>query len=176
MKSLKEHPHKNQVQFNPQQIIEYCRQKFINILPNPHNRHNPLEPSSSSDSLPINTMYSREEVKQLIRQLSVFLQLVIQNFVLSSDIKIRSQCLKLLNRFKDYLTRDLSEFENMLSNRIKGRLPQYEVDCRQFTKRDLVLRISTQISLYQDPLLFYIYSRVAQEELFCNHSIMMTRE
>ena len=33
-----------------------------------------------------------------------------------------------------------------------------------------------QISLYQDPLLFYIYSRAAQEELFCNHSVMMTRD
>lgn len=123
MKSLKEHPNKNQVQFNPQQIIEYCRQKFINILPNSLSRQNPREPSSSSDSLPINIMYRREEVKQLIRQLSVFLQLVIQNFVLSSDLKTRSQSLKLLSRFRDYLARDLSEFENMLSNRIKGRLP-----------------------------------------------------
>lgn len=176
MKGLKDQSKKNPVQFNPQQIIQYCRQKFINILPNTFNRQHPRQQSSSSDGLPINIMYRREEVKQLIRQLSVFLQLVIQNFVLTSDIKIKSQCLKLLSSFKDYLSRDLSEFENMLSNRIKGRLPEYEVDCRQFTKRDLVLRIPPQISLYQDPLLFYIYSRGAQEELFCNHSIMMTRE
>jgi hypothetical protein len=50
----------------------------------------------------------------------------------------------------------------MLNSRIRGKLPDYEIDCKSFVKRDVVLRIPPQISLYQDPLLFYIYSRVAQ--------------
>lgn len=174
MKAGKQAPEKGTPQFSPDKIIEYCRQKFINIIPNTLNRQQ-VRPASSSESLPINIMYRKEEVKQLIRQLSLFLQLVIQNCVLTSDLKIRSECLKLINSFRDFLSRDLSEFENLLCSRIKGRLPEYEVDCRQFTKREVVLRIPPQISLYQDPLLYYIYSRVAQEELFCNHSIMMTR-
>lgn len=161
MKAGKQPPQKGPPQFSPDKIIEYCRQKFINILPNTFNRQQ-SRPQSSSDSLPINIMYRKEEVKQLIRQLSLFLQLVIQNCVLTSDLKIRSECLKLINSFRDFLSRDLSEFENLLCSRIKGRLPEYEVDCRQFTNRDVVLRIPPQISLYQDPLLFYIYSRVAQ--------------
>jgi hypothetical protein len=77
----------------------------------------------------------------------------------------------LLGRFRDYLARDLEYFENILTNRTKGRLPDYEVDCKAFIKKDIILRIPPQISLYQDPLLFYIYSRIAQEELFCNHSM-----
>jgi hypothetical protein len=59
----------------------------------------------------------------------------------------------------------------VLTNKTKGRLPDYEIDCRAFMRKDIVLRIPPQISLYQDPLLFYIYSRTAQEELFCNHSV-----
>jgi hypothetical protein len=107
-------------------------------------------------------MYRREEIKQVIRQLSIFLQLVIQNCVLTSDPKIRTECLKLLGNFRNYLCRDLEEFENMVSSRIKGKLPEYEVDCKPFLKKDVTLRIPPQISLYQDPLLFYIYDRAAQ--------------
>lgn len=35
--------------------------------------------------------------------------------------------------------------------------------------RSIDLKIPPQVSLYQDPLLFYIYTRFAQEELFINH-------
>ena len=119
----------------------------------------------------MNIVYRREEIRQVIRQLSIFLQLTIQNYVLSSDLKVRRACLQLLGKFRDFLARDLEYYENLLTSKTKGRLPDYEVDCRAFTKKDIVLRIPPQISLYQDPLLFYIYSRIAQEELFCNHSV-----
>ncbi len=94
--------------------------------------------------------------------------------MLSSDQKVRRLCLQLLGKFRDYLARDLEYFENVLTNKAKGRLPDYEVDCKAFTRKDIVLRIPPQISLYQDPLLFYIYSRIAQEELFCNHSMYLS--
>ena len=50
----------------------------------------------------------------------------------------------------------------MVSSGWKGKLAEYEVDCRAFSRQDLVLRMPPQISLYQDPLLYYIYSRPAQ--------------
>lgn len=162
MKSSREEPRKGKA-ISPEEIIEYCRQKFVNILPNTFNRQQGGKPAPQQDNLaPINIMYRREEIKQVIRQLSIFLQLVIQNCVLTSDPKIRTECLKLLGNFRNYLCRDLEEFENMVSSRIKGKLPEYEVDCKPFLKKDVTLRIPPQISLYQDPLLFYIYDRAAQ--------------
>ena len=109
MKAPKEEPPKKGTPFSPDLIIEHCRQKFINILPNTLSRGQP-KPPHSHDSLAISIMYRKDEVKQLIRQLSLFLQLVIQNYVLTSDNRVRSECIKLLNTFKNYLSRDLSEF------------------------------------------------------------------
>lgn len=163
MKLTTDEPRKINKQITPEEIIEQCRQKFINILPNTFNRQPGTRSSMHSDNIaPINIMYRREEIKQVIRQLSIFLQLTIQNCVLTSDQKIRTDCLRLLGDFRNYLSRDLEQFENMVSSRIKGRLPDYEVDCKAFIKKDVILRIPPQISLYQDPLLFYIYSRIAQ--------------
>ncbi len=59
----------------------------------------------------------------------------------------------------------------MVSSGWKGKLCDYEVECRPFFNQDVVMRLPPQISLYQDPLLYYIYCRPAQEELFCNHSV-----
>jgi hypothetical protein len=103
-----------------------------------------------------------------MKQLSIFLQLTIQNCVLTSDPKIKSQSYRILGIFRDYLSRDLDDFENLIHYRNKTKLPFYEIDCKDFLGRDLVVKIPPQVSLYQDPLLFYNYSRLAQEELFCN--------
>lgn len=116
------HPRKRGLPVSPDEIIDACRQKFINILPNPLERAQPRS-QLPTESLPLAMVFRKDEVRQLIRQLSLFLQLLIQNYVLTSDLKIRSECLKLINTFKDYLTRDLSEFENLLCSRVKGRLP-----------------------------------------------------
>jgi hypothetical protein len=45
-----------------------------------------------------------------MKQLSIFLQLTIQNCVLTSDTKIKSQSYKTLGIFRDYLSRDLDDF------------------------------------------------------------------
>lgn len=45
-----------------------------------------------------------------MKQLSIFLQLTIQNCVLTSDLKIKSQSFKILGIFRDYLSRDLDDF------------------------------------------------------------------
>lgn len=104
-----------------------------------------------------------------MKQLSIFLQLTIQNCVLTSDPKIKSQSYRILGIFRDYLSRDLEDFQTLISHRNnKSKLPFYEIDCRDFLGRDLVVSIPPQVSLYQDPLLFYNYSTLAQEELFCN--------
>ena len=83
--------------------------------------------------------------------------------MLSSDTKIRTESLYLLRKFKEFLSRDLKDFEAMVSSGWKGKLAEYEVDCHPFLKQELVLRMPPQISLYQDPLLYYIYCRPAQE-------------
>lgn len=157
-----------------EQIIEYCRQKFINILPNTSTKALPPSNKSSSThpaeiSSLNNIIYKKEEVKQVMRQLSIFLQLVIQNCLLSSDTRIKAESYRILGSFRNYLSRDLDEFETMIYNRNKSKLPFYQVDCRDFMPRSIDLKIPPQVSLYQDPLLFYIYTRFAQEELFINH-------
>ena len=103
-----------------------------------------------------------------MKQLSIFLQLTIQNCVLTSDPKIKSMSFKILSDFRDYLSQDLEHFENLIHHNNRTKLPFYEVDCKDFLGRELVVKIPPQVSLYQDPLLFYNYSKLAQEELFCN--------
>lgn len=110
MKPTKEDPPRTRIgrQITPEEIIESCRQKFINILPNSLSRPPHGRPAPSPEGLPpINIVYRREEIRQVIRQLSIFLQLAIQNYVLSSDTKVRKACLQLLGRFRDYLARDM---------------------------------------------------------------------
>ncbi len=58
MKASKQASQKTPPQFSPDKIIEYCRQKFINILPNTFNKQQ-TKPHSSSESLPINIMYRK---------------------------------------------------------------------------------------------------------------------
>lgn len=99
----------------------------------------------------------------------MFLQLVIQNCLLSSDTRVKAESYRILGNFRNYLSRDLEEFETMIYNRNKSKLPFFEVDCREFMNRQIDLKIPPQVSLYQDPLLFYIYTRYAQEELFVSH-------
>lgn len=156
-------------QIKAEQIIEYCRQKFINILPNnassrvlPQQQKAASNPQSELSQL--NTIiYKKEEVKQVMRQLSMFLQLVIQNCLLSSDSRVKAESYKILGSFRNFLSRDLEEFETIIYNRNKSKLPFYEVDCRDFMQRQVDLKLPPQVSLYQDPLLFYIYTRFAQE-------------
>lgn len=97
-----------------------------------------------------------------MKQLSIFLQLTIQNCVLTSDLKIKSQSYKILGIFRDYLSRDLEDFETLIHINNKTKLPFYSVDCKDFLGRELTFNIPPQVSLYQDPLLFYNYSRLAQ--------------
>lgn len=92
-------------------MIERCRQKFINIIPNSLARQPPGRIQNSPEGLPaMNIVYRREEIRQVVRQLSIFLQLTIQNYVLSSDQKVKKACLQLLGRFRDFLARDLEYF------------------------------------------------------------------
>jgi len=60
-----------------------------------------------------------------MRQLSIFLQLVIQNCLLSSDTRIKAESYRILGSFRNYLSRDLDEFETMIYNRNKSKLPFY---------------------------------------------------
>ena len=151
---------------NPEQIIGYCQENFINILPNSHS-HKVEQPSI----MPRDSMADDDQIKAIMSQLSLFLQLTIQNCVLTSDPKVKSQAIRILGRFRDLLSRDLDDFENLIYHRNRTKLPFYEVDCKDFLGRDLTVKIPPQVSLYQDPLLFYNYSRLAQEELFCNLSM-----
>ena len=95
------------VPISPQQIIEQCRLKFVNILPNTLSRTPSARPQPPHDPLPLTILYRRDHIRQVMRQLSLFLQLAIQNCVLSSDPKIRTESLRLLRRFREYLSRDL---------------------------------------------------------------------
>lgn len=45
-----------------------------------------------------------------MRQLSIFLQLIIQNCLLSSDSKIKTESYKILGNFRNLLSRDLDDF------------------------------------------------------------------
>ena len=141
---------------NPEQIIGYCQENFINILPNINQQPNraPLSSDSPKDDT---------HLKIIMTQLSIFLQLTIQNCVLTSDPKVKSHSIRILGEFRNLLSRDLDDFENMIHHRNRTKLPFFEVDCRDFLGRDLTVKIPPQVSLYQDPLLFYNYSRLAQE-------------
>jgi len=118
-------------QTKAEQIIEYCRQKFINILPNnattralPQQQRS--SPNPQNELSQFNTIiYKKEEVKQVMRQLSMFLQLVIQNCLLSSDTRVKAESYRILGNFRNYLSRDLEEFETMIYNRNKSKLPFY---------------------------------------------------
>ena len=97
-----------------------------------------------------------------MKQLSIFLQLTIQNCVLTCDPKIKYQSNRILGIFENLLSRDLDDFENMTHSKNRIKLPFYEVDCRDFVHRDVIIKIPPQVSLYQDPLLYYKYSKFAQ--------------
>ena len=58
-----------------------------------------------------------------MRQLAMFLQLVIQNCLLSSDTRVKAESYRILGNFRNYLSRDLEEFETMIYNRNKSKLP-----------------------------------------------------
>jgi hypothetical protein len=45
-----------------------------------------------------------------MRQLSMFLQLVIQNCLLSSDTRVKAESYRILGSFRNFLSRDLEEF------------------------------------------------------------------
>jgi hypothetical protein len=60
-----------------------------------------------------------------MKQLSIFLQLTIQNCVLTSAPNIKSQSYRILGIFRDYLSRDLDDFENLIHHRNKTKLPFY---------------------------------------------------
>lgn len=49
-------------------------------------------------------------LKAIMRQLSIFLQLTIQNCVLTSDPKVKSQAIRILGEFRNLLSRDLDDF------------------------------------------------------------------
>ena len=60
-----------------------------------------------------------------MKQLSIFLQLTIQNCVLTSHPKVKSDSYRILGNFNKLLSRDLDDFENLIRHRNKTKLPFY---------------------------------------------------
>ena len=76
---------------NPDQIIGYCQENFINILPN-SNSH----PNEQPAIKPKDFIADEDHLKIIMTQLSLFLQLTIQNCVLTSDPKVKSHSIRIL--------------------------------------------------------------------------------
>lgn len=91
---------------NPEQIIGYCQQTFINIIPTPTSHPHPCQPLPVSLPQPSHPWPQTEKqaLRTIMKQLSIFLQLTIQNCVLTSDPKIKSLSFKILSDFRDYLS------------------------------------------------------------------------
>lgn len=84
------------------QIIGYCQQTFVNILPNTGTR--------SSHVKPTEIVHEADEIKLIMKQLSIFLQLIIQNCVLTSNPRVKSDSYRILGNFSTLLSRDLDDF------------------------------------------------------------------
>jgi hypothetical protein len=86
-----------------------------------------------------------ELIKLVLKQFDFFLQLLLQNTLLSNDKETKNRCIKLLEKF-------YNDKEHILS---ALKIPKYDInfDFNQIFNKNQPLKIAPQISFFQAPIL-----------------------
>ena len=120
---------------NIQKSVWYCQKKITHLL----------------------YFFSHKQLQELARQRDMYLQLVIQNLMLSKDKQFKSKNYWLLFGFADFRDRALSQYPT---------LPKYDVPFIKHPVTGSPMSFSPQLSIFQSPLLDLsqsIYKRLLQD-------------
>jgi len=101
--------------------------------------------------------FSHKQLQELARQREMYLQLLIQNLMLSKDKQFKIKNYWLLFAFADYRDRALAQYP---------KLPKYEVPFIKHPVTNANMSFSPQLSIFQSPLLDLsqsIYKRLLQD-------------
>ena len=96
----------------------------------------------------------------MIVQLSSITQLLTQNYLLAQDRELKLKCYKLIKEFRARMLSDLDHFDGLMIKKHNTRLLKHKVNYSEMTgnnRTEILVDISPQISIYQDPLLCYLF-------------------